>query len=102
MASIRPEKIFVTSNYSIEEIWNKDPTLVLALEHRFKVIDARAWKQWNQNDNARDWHKFKEGVTYWDRTMWINGVLQPGSEREDNNNEESLEEVAASLKDHNV
>lgn len=86
MASLRPEQIFVTSNYTIEEIWKDDPTLVEALEHRFKCIDARAWKKWNLNDNAREWHKFKNGVTYWDRTMWINGIEQPNSGNADDNN----------------
>lgn len=80
MASIRPEQIYVTSNYSISELFGEDPTLVDALQHRFKCIDARAWKQWSLNANQQDWQKFQNGVTYWDRTMWINGVLQPGSD----------------------
>jgi len=34
---IRPEKIVVTSNYSIEEIWGHDNNLCDALKRRFKV-----------------------------------------------------------------
>lgn len=33
---IRPKKIVITSNYSIEEIWGHDPVLVEALKRRFK------------------------------------------------------------------
>lgn len=35
---LRPKNIIVTSNYDIEEIWADDPTLVLALKKRFKVV----------------------------------------------------------------
>lgn len=34
---IRPEKIIVTSNYSIEELWGGDDNLVEALTRRFKI-----------------------------------------------------------------
>lgn len=34
---IRPQKIIVTSNYSIEEIFGKDPVLTQALQERFQV-----------------------------------------------------------------
>lgn len=36
---LRPRVIIVTSNYTIAELWAHDPTLVLALERRFKVIN---------------------------------------------------------------
>lgn len=34
---IRPECIVVTSNYTIEQIWHSDPSLIQALKRRFKV-----------------------------------------------------------------
>lgn len=37
MRPIRPKRIFVTSNFSIEEIWEKDVD-VEALRRRFQVI----------------------------------------------------------------
>lgn len=36
--NIRPDRIIVTSNYSIEEIWQEDYTLQQALLRRFYVI----------------------------------------------------------------
>jgi hypothetical protein len=35
---IRPEKIIVTSNYSIEQIFLEDQTLSAAIKRRFNVI----------------------------------------------------------------
>lgn len=37
---IRPEKFVITSNYSIEQLW-EDPVLVEALKRRFKVIHMK-------------------------------------------------------------
>lgn len=41
--SIRPKKIIITSNYTIEQIFS-DPALVLALKRRFKVRRILDWK----------------------------------------------------------
>ncbi len=37
---LRPSRIFVTSNYSIEQIWPDDKQMQLAVKRRFKVIHA--------------------------------------------------------------
>lgn len=36
---IRPERIVVTSNYSIDEIFGYDPTLCLAIRRRFVEVE---------------------------------------------------------------
>lgn len=42
---IRPQKIIVTSNYKIEEIF-QDATLCKAIQRRFKEIEVKSWKEW--------------------------------------------------------
>jgi len=55
IAAIRPEKIFITSNYSPLEIWPDDKALREAVEDRFTVVDARAWERRRNDDNKNKW-----------------------------------------------
>lgn len=43
MEAIRPDVIYITSNYSPLELWPEDHTLREAIEARFELIDARQW-----------------------------------------------------------
>lgn len=42
---LRPERLIVTSNYTIREIWGDDPVLCTALERRFTFIDFNKGEQ---------------------------------------------------------
>ena len=55
LSNIRPEKVFVTSNYTPREIWPEDPAMVQAIHDRFKVVDARNWEKRRSNANAEAW-----------------------------------------------
>lgn len=45
---VRPEKVIVTSNYSIEEIFDDDPELAAALKRRFKVTHFHEKEWWKK------------------------------------------------------
>jgi len=44
MLPIRPKRIFITSNYSIDEIFGEDATMVAALKRRFQQVQFTDWQ----------------------------------------------------------
>lgn len=51
IGKIRPEKLFVTSQYTPKDIWSEDEALVRAIQDRFTVIDATQWPKRRNNQN---------------------------------------------------
>jgi len=55
LQNIRPEKVFITSQYRPNEIWEDDPAMVAAIQDRFKLVDARSWEKRRDNTNNQIW-----------------------------------------------
>lgn len=66
MEAIRPEKVYVTSNYTPREIWS-DSQLVSAIEDRFELVDARNWEKRRTSSNADKWASIIPAVNPFDK-----------------------------------
>lgn len=55
LQNIRPEKVFVTSQYRPNEIWEDDPAMIAAIQDRFKLVDARNWEKRRDDTNNKIW-----------------------------------------------
>jgi hypothetical protein len=50
---IRPKKIIITSNYSIDELWNADSIMAAAIKRRFEIIHmTEAWDTMQEIDRT--------------------------------------------------
>lgn len=80
MEAIRPERVYITSNYTPAEIWEEDPVLVAAIEDRFTVVDARNWTVRRDTTNADLWKEIKrqppKEADPWKQDKYVNDKLR--------------------------
>ncbi len=66
---LRPKTFYVTSNYTIDQIWDGDDMMIKAISRRFTVIHAR-------RDGTDDTYGylFKKGINSQNSSLFVDGV----------------------------